>query len=110
MRALVKKSIQLVDQVHVQRREGKEQGRLQRARACEVVHWSLQAAGVRAREATGRRRKRGTEVWSVTDVEAHRRTRWGGPRWSEASGKRAATVQGRTVARSRACIWLAWPF
>ena len=25
-------------------------------------------------------------------------------------GQRAATVQGRTVARSRACIWPAWPF
>ena len=37
--------------------------------------------------ARGGRRTRGTEAWRDADVEAHRRVRWGGPRWPEAVGR-----------------------
>ena len=63
-------------------------------------------AHVRAGARGGRRRGE-TEAWRDANIEAHRRACWGGPRVAGGGWKGAAIVRERTVARSRACKWLA---
>ena len=59
----------------------------QRHRASEHAHWCAWAVVARASWGERRDKEEGTEAWCVADVEAHRRARWGGPRWPEAVGR-----------------------
>ena len=90
------------------RREGA--GRGQRRRACEAAHWSSRAAGACACKGSRREKEEGDQAMACCGCRgassgALRRPEVAGGAWQAVS-----TVRERTVARSRAPKWPAWPF
>ena len=90
------------------RREGA--GRGQRRRACEAAHWSSRAAGARASWGERREKEEGDRGVACRRRRGASSGALGRPEVAGGGWQGAATVPGRTVARSGACKWHAMAF
>ena len=98
-----------VDQLHVQLRGKEERGSVRGVCACEAEEWPPRAASARAATATGGRRRRGGQRRGGRGRRGASTGARGRPEAVGGGRLAEATVLVCTVARSRACVWLASP-
>ena len=79
-------------------------------RACEHAHWSSRAAGARAKGGSRREKEEGARGVACCGRRGTSSGALGRPEVAGSGWQGAATVRERTVACSRAPIWLSRPF
>ena len=90
------------------RGEKRDSGEGPEHHACEFAHWSSRAAGVHASWGERREKKEGDRGVACRRRRGASSGALGRPEVAGGGWKGSATVRGRTVARSRACLWLPW--